>query len=87
MCVYGGITLNTTGKKKKGKKSVCSRKQQRVKSQEQTVNGCIWMCAYVLNFVFIVFVCICGFLRLSVLFFINDKKPLDGSLTPFFNDS
>lgn len=85
MCVYGVITLNTTGKKKK--KSVCSREQQRAKSQRQTVNGCIWMCAYVPYFVFMVFVCMCAFLRLSVLFFINDKKPLDGSLTPFFNDS
>lgn len=39
------------------------------------------------HFVFTVFVCINGCLLLSALVFINEKKLLDGSLTPFFNDS
>lgn len=61
-------------------KKVFVAEQQRAKDKQS-------MGAYVPYFVFIVFVCMCGFLWLSVLFFINDKKPLDGSLTPFFNDS
>lgn len=86
LCVFMGSS-HLIWPERRREKSVCNREQQGAKSQRQTVNGCIWMCAYVLNFVFIVFVCICGFLWLSVLFFINDKKPLDGSLTPFFNES
>jgi len=31
-------------------------------------------------------VCVCEFLRLSALFFMNEEKPLGGSLTPGLND-
>lgn len=44
MCVYGVITLNTTGKKKRGKKIVCSRKRQSKKPRTNTqwvyLDGC-----------------------------------------------